>query len=217
MCGMIGFKDVKTYHLQQSVPKQQINFELPFYMFVVVITAFLFVWRHFYEIVLVSLEDDDINEEEDLKLKSNSLVELDGKNQPSPNAASKGLYINEPLLDSGKKNGAEASKHEQQQAKIEIIDKKLSKYNNIIGLLILTAILSNTMMNLLHYIDTEESNETTRYTIGNAIYMTLWTSLAVTQLAIVVFAFYVYISLFRLLHIPRSERIADEDSEDYGT
>ena len=69
-------------------------------------------------------------------------------------------------------------------------------------------------MNMLHYIDTDESVETTRYTIGNAIYMTLWTLLAIIQFSMVFFGFYVYISLFRLLHIPRSERVEDEYSED---
>ena len=78
----------------------------------------------------------------------------------------------------------------------------------------MSSIVANTMMNMLHYIDTDESVETTRYTIGNAVYMILWTLLAIIQFAVVFFAFYVYISLFKLLHIPRSERVEDESSEE---
>ena len=45
--------------MKQNVPKQQIYYEVPFYMFVIVITAFLFVWRQFYEITLNALENDE--------------------------------------------------------------------------------------------------------------------------------------------------------------
>ena len=44
--------------MKQNVPKQQIYYEVPFYMFVIVIAAFLFVWRQFYEITLNALEND---------------------------------------------------------------------------------------------------------------------------------------------------------------
>ena len=63
MCMQIGFFDTESI-LDQDIPKQQIYFELPFYMFVTVITAFLFVWQHFYEIVLASLDEDEVSEEE---------------------------------------------------------------------------------------------------------------------------------------------------------
>ena len=68
-------------------------------MFVIVITAFLFVWRHFYEIVLVSLEEDEIKEE-------GSFVELDPEHRQSRTSANKGLVIRDSLLDNGQKNGS---------------------------------------------------------------------------------------------------------------
>ena len=62
VCSMVGFFDVESLIMKQNVPKQQIYFEVPFYMFVIVITAFFFVWRQFYEIILNDLEKEDLEE-----------------------------------------------------------------------------------------------------------------------------------------------------------
>ena len=59
VCSLVGFFDDESIILKQNVPKQQIYFEVPFYMFVIVIAAFLFVWLQFYETILNTLKKDD--------------------------------------------------------------------------------------------------------------------------------------------------------------
>ena len=65
------------------------------------------------------------------------------------------------------------------------------------------------MMNVLHYVDTEDSKETERYKLGFRVYAALFTLLAAIQFGVVVFAFYLYVNLFRLLHLPRTRKVGE--------
>ena len=75
-------------------------------MFVTVITAFLFVWQHFYEIVLLSLDDMDATDSESVDNEANE--------------ANK-----EPLLH-------KAKTYNVQKLQIEGIDKRLGRNFNIV-------------------------------------------------------------------------------------
>lgn len=47
---------------EQDVSYQQIYFELPFYMFLVVIASFLFNWEHAYQLYQLVCREDQITE-----------------------------------------------------------------------------------------------------------------------------------------------------------
>ena len=94
VCSMVGFFDVESLIMKQNVPKQQIYFEVPFYMFVIVITAFFFVWRQFYEIILNDLEKEDV--EEPKQLIHSAIQNSSG--------------IKEPLLDDDQKENENHTK-----------------------------------------------------------------------------------------------------------
>ena len=187
MSGMIGFKDHEAQLLEQNVPKQQLYFEVPFYLFTTVILAFLFVWRHFYEIVLVALEDDDVTYEE--YDKRGSII------NPDADRLGKKELIKQPLLDPNQKTREKieelqlAEQERLKDEKIAKIDRRLSILFNLIGFIIISCLVANTFMNLLHYIDTEDSKQTARYSIGMMFYMTFFTFLALIQLGVAVFAF----------------------------
>ena len=108
MCSLVGFKEKGDFLSAQNVPTQQLYFEIPFYMFVTVIMSFLFVWQHFYEIVLLTVEEDEVAGQEE----NDSFVNLDGDRTQSPRARDKrGFIIQEPLLDEDRRDTSDKESH----------------------------------------------------------------------------------------------------------
>ena len=172
VCSLVGFFDVESLIMKQNVPKQQIYFEVPFYMFVIVITAFFFVWRQFYEITLNILEKED--EEEPQPLIHSAIQNASG--------------IKEPLLDGEQKENDDLTKDIAQSNTAEI-DKRLSQSFHVLTFTIFFLIFVNTLMCLLHYGDSPDSIYTTRYEIGYILYLIAFTLLFFIKIGVMIFGY----------------------------
>ena len=62
MCFVISSYKSYEYIDNQTVPFQQMYFEVPFYMFLIVVTSILFSWWEAYEMYYVQCLDDDENQ-----------------------------------------------------------------------------------------------------------------------------------------------------------
>ena len=66
VCFTITSYQATEYLAEQTVPFQQIYFELPFYFFLVVIASVLFSWQEAYEMYVLQCkeEDEDLDTED---------------------------------------------------------------------------------------------------------------------------------------------------------
>ena len=59
MCFIITSYTSQSYLNEQTIPFQQVYFEVPFYMFLVVIASILFSWQEAYELYVLQCTDDE--------------------------------------------------------------------------------------------------------------------------------------------------------------
>ena len=60
MCFIISTYKSYDYINEQSVPFQQLYFELPYYMFLIVLASLLFSWQMVYEELVLQCSEDEI-------------------------------------------------------------------------------------------------------------------------------------------------------------
>ena len=60
MCFIISTYKSYDYINEQSVPFQQLYFELPYYMFLIVLASLLFSWQLVYEELVLQCSEDEI-------------------------------------------------------------------------------------------------------------------------------------------------------------
>lgn len=135
----------------QSVPWQQIYFEVPFYLFLVVPMSLLFSWKLAYRNLV-----EFITHEEPRRVSVCSAESLDHEDHQKVRSNS------EPLLPAKPKTDPTFG---------------LKRQFNTIVAVIVTALASNSFMVVFHSFDTAGSEATLRYKLGNSAYFLMFFAL----------------------------------------
>lgn len=162
MCFIITSYTSNSYLNEQTVPFQQVYFELPFYFFLVEFAAVLFSWQEMYEIFMLQCDEEADGED---AVPRDSITSLD--RQESFLTQNLSLPHEKPLLEQ------QANDENSMTEKIAKIENRLSYWFwAFMGTIVLAQIL-NTFFVVFHSLDVKantDTEETLRYKFGSIFY-----------------------------------------------
>lgn len=148
------FLEEKIDSSTQSIPWQQIYFEVPFYFFLIVPMSLLFSWKLAYQNIVNFVEGRKDNDK-DFSLNRDRIESAESlDNVISASVINDPLRINEPLLPRRK------------STKVTITDTDLKKQFKMLVWVIVFSCLSNTFMVLFPVFVKSDEEGTTVFSIG---------------------------------------------------
>lgn len=148
------FLEEKMDSSTQSIPWQQIYFEVPFYFFLIVPMSLLFSWKLAYQNIVNFVEGRKDNDK-DFSLNRDRIESAESlDNVISASVINDPLRINEPLLPRRK------------STKVTITDTDLKKQFKMLVWVIVFSCLSNTFMVLFPVFVKSDEEGTTVFSIG---------------------------------------------------